>query len=198
MRYLSITLSGVALVFGMLVLFISFSAANSALSASEPIENSRKQFYMGERVLPDHIAYPALMIMDRTKLEVAPPQNKVLIKADYGQRRFEYSLALLEKEKPSLALTTMTKSQKYLIEAAQDAIAQQSSDAVKLYLHRSLLYYQAQMEQLKSEFDDHDRPVIDALIDQSQHLSTLLLSSLSDPEKANYPSSSPSLEAVTK
>lgn len=198
MIYLRVTLSGLALIFGILILVISFTAANSALSVNDPIENSRKQFYMGERVLPDHVAYPALMAMDRVKLELAPTPEQILIKADYAQRRFEYALALLEKDKPSLALTTLTKSHKYLIHAAEGSIKQNSSDAVKLYLYRSLVYYQAQMDQLKPQFVDSDRPVIDGLLEQSTFISQQLLSSMSNPERATLPASSTAQEALVE
>lgn len=195
MIYLRVTLSGLALILGVLILAISLSAANSALSANEPLENSRKSFYMGERVLPDHVAYPALMAMDRVKLELAPSSEQILIKAGYAQRRFEYTLALLEKDKPTLALSTLTKSHKYLIHAAEGSMRQNSSDAVKLYLYRSLVYYQAQMEQLKPQFVDSERTVIDQLLEQSTFISQQLVASMANPEKATLPTSSSTQEA---
>lgn len=198
MIYLRVFLSGLALTFGILILAISFTAANSALSASDPIENSRRSFYMGERVLPDHVAYPALMAMDRAKLELASPQEQILIKADYAQRRYEYALALLEKDQPSLALSTLTKSHKYLIDAAEDAIEQSSSDAVKLYLYRSMTYYQTQTTQLKHQFIDSDRSVIDGLLEQNALISHKLLESMSDSNKATLPIPSTAQEVIAE
>lgn len=112
----------VLLAFGGLILLVSLVAANSTLAGDRTRLMSRK-IYFSKTILPDNIFYPFMMISDRIKLATAGNEQKVLLQVEYAQRRSGYAVQLLEKKQPVLALTTMTKSQKYLFTAGNQVLA---------------------------------------------------------------------------
>ncbi len=176
MHYARLVLSSLALVLGVTILAISFSTANSGFASSGALETSRKQFYMGETILPDHVAYPVLMAMDRARLEMDTPSERIYTQVEYSQRRFEYALALIEKNNLPLAVSTLTKSQKYLFQAAEELQTTEASPTAVAYVIKALNYYRFQLEDLKASLDDNDRPMIDQLIEHNQILTDKLVS----------------------
>lgn len=114
------------LCFGTFILATSLMTANK-ISVGDGSRLMTRRMYVGEAILPDHVLYPALMIGDRVKLETASTENQVLLRVEYADRRFRYARELLEKEQPVLALTTLTKSQKYLFAASNEILANPSA-----------------------------------------------------------------------
>ncbi len=178
MRYLRWMLSSAALVLGVLILAISFSTANNALGSTEADDSAQKQFYMGQTILPDHLAYPVLMGMDRIRLETETPQEQVYTQVEYAERRFEYTLGLIDKGNTTLALSTLTKSQKYLFHAAQEAMETSAPDSTKEYIVKALQYYKDQLPKIKAEFPSTDWNAIDQMLEQNQIITAQLLGSL--------------------
>lgn len=117
MKKIRLTLSIGALLFALIVLFISLISTNQVISY-EDTATSRKRFYIGQTILPDHTAYPLVAAVDQILLLVAPSQKKISLKLTYGQIRMDYAQALMAKDEPSLTHTALTKSQKYLSSAA--------------------------------------------------------------------------------
>ena len=79
MKHARLVLSSLALICGLSILGLSLtSAVTSVQSATGSFEASNRRFYVNEEILPDHIAYPALMALDRAKLEAASPRNFAL------------------------------------------------------------------------------------------------------------------------
>ncbi|MDQ3008590.1 MAG: DUF5667 domain-containing protein [bacterium] len=168
MRHSRLLFSSIGLAFALLVLVVSFSTANTALSATGEFDASSRQFYMGQPVLPDHVAYPVVMAVDRAKLEMATPQERLYLQVSYANRRYEHSLELLKRDNPELALSTITKSQKYLMKAAQEALELDNSATARSFVAKTLEYYLYQLPQTKALFPDSDKPVIDQLILEEQ------------------------------
>lgn len=164
MQHVRLITSTVGLLLGCAILGVSLSAGNTMVqSAGTTFETSKKQFYINEALLPDHVAYPALMVVDRMKLEMDTPEERVYTQIEYARRRFEYAQALLEKGNTGLALTTVTKAEKYLINAAHDALKLEQGDAQRRFVYRTLVYYDADLQKLKPQFPDADRPMIEQL-----------------------------------
>lgn len=163
MRHARFLLSTVGLLFGFSVLAVSLSAGNSIALSSAPSETSKKQFYVNQTILPDHVAYPVLMAVDRVKLELDTDQERIYTQVEYAHRRFEYAHALMEKENFSLALTTITKAEKYLIQAAHDALRLENGHPQQQYVVKNLAFYDQRLEEIKHFFTDSDRVVIDEL-----------------------------------
>ncbi len=147
------------------ILGISLLASNSEVwSTTGSFETSQKQLYWSGEMLPDHIAYPVLMAVDRAKIETAEPSDRIYLQLEYGQRRYESAEALLDKNKSDLALTTMTKAQKYWLQAGQGALDNrlEVSDTVRQFTLRTIEFYEAELQKTKQRFGDADRAVIDS------------------------------------
>lgn len=172
MRHARFILSSAGLIFGFLVLGVSLSAGNTKVLSSSSPESSRKQLYVNQVILPDHVAYPVLMAVDRVKLELDSPQERVYSEVEYANRRFEYAQALIDKGDLSLAVTTITKAEKYLIQAAQHALQLEDSRSQRVYVLKTLVYYDSRLEELKPAFTNQDRAIIDQL---QQELKALII-----------------------
>jgi hypothetical protein len=99
--------------------FILLSSFNIS-SQSQMLDSGKlktRKFYVQKEILPDHSLYPLLMLVDRFRLEMADRERRVYLSVAYAKRRLFYATRLVEKCEMSLALTTFTKSQKYLNEA---------------------------------------------------------------------------------
>lgn len=143
------------------ILFISLSTVSAVQSASGV--DQPKHFYMEGTLLPDHVAYPIVMMVDRAHLEAATPVEQVYLKTEYANRRLEYAEKLLEKDNSNLAVTTITKSQKYLLSAARQAIENDMSDTVIKHVIATIEYHKEQTALLANQLSDNERAIIDGL-----------------------------------
>jgi len=167
MRVARFILSSLALLVGGGILFVSLAAGNSQVFSSTGDQpTSNKQFYLSQNILPDHVAYPALMAVDRVKLETAGSSERIYLQVDYAQHRFDAAHSLLEQNNAALALTTLTKSQKYLLHAGIEALQPEVSQSLKMYVLKSLNYYQKAIAGVRSSFNDSEREVIDRLLEE--------------------------------
>lgn len=166
MRVARFVFSSCALLAGSGILFVSLAAGNSQVFSSTDIPTSNKQFYLSQNILPDHVAYPVLMAVDRLKLETAGSSERIYLQVDYAQRRFESTKELVDRHNSSLALTTLTKSQKYLLNAAIEALEPEVSHSLKVYVVKSLNYYEKAIGELRASFTDSEREVIDQLLEE--------------------------------
>lgn len=143
------------------ILFISLSTVSAVQSASGV--DQPKHFYMEGTLLPDHIAYPIVMMVDRAHLESSTPIEQVYLKTEYANRRLEYAQKLLEKDNTNLAVTTLTKSQKYLLSAARQAIETDMSATVIKHVIATIEYHREQTALLAPKLPDNERAVLDGL-----------------------------------
>lgn len=178
MRHARFILSTVGLLFGFSVLAVSLTAGNSTVLSSTSDPSTKKEFYVNQTILPDHVAYPVLMAVDRAKLEMDSDSERVYTQIEYAHRRFEYAQALLEKENSSTALSTITKAEKYLIQAAHGALALENGVHQQQYVYRTLVYYDQRLEEFQPFFTDSERSVIDQLQQEIKVLKNQLESQL--------------------
>lgn len=113
-----------AILFG-LFLFTSSLVTQSQKEAVSAEKVSTKKFYFGEKILPDHIFYPLVMIVDKGLLSISSGDSKVFLQIRLAQDRMLTAKKLLEKGEETLALSTLTKSQKYLLLAMQDLFSKE-------------------------------------------------------------------------
>jgi hypothetical protein len=171
MKRLRFLLSSLALFVGLTIAGISFSAATSGEAYSENDHSaSSKKLYLNQKLLPDHLFYPVVAATDRTRLELATPIDRIYLQVQYGQRRFLYTKELLEKGHRSLALSTLTKSQKYFIIAAQEYLDQDLANSVGRFLVRAINYHLDQIGQIKSELNPQEVDVIEKLCQENRIL----------------------------
>ncbi len=103
---------------GIAVLAVSLIAANRSLTGGVDRAITRT-LYFGRPVLPDHVFYEVFMASDRVQYLAAPQNQKVLLAIKYAERRYQTGQLLLFEGQNELALTTFSKSQKYLFLAAE-------------------------------------------------------------------------------
>jgi hypothetical protein len=184
MERLRLLFSLVALVFGLGIVGISLSAVSPVLSSGGEFKESQRELYWNGAILPDHLAYPVVMLVDKVRLESASPSERVELQIEYSQRRLVYAEALLEDDKVELAHSTLTKSQKYLLQAANEAIANDVSVESREKLKHLLAERNTTLRELNMKFADSDRVAIDVLVAESEsaidHLQKSLANSPTD------------------
>lgn len=113
------------LLFGGMVLLASLLAANRT-STGDTTRLMARKIYFSKTILPDHVFYPIVMVSDRMKLETSTYEEQLVLRVEYAERRYQYAEKLLEKDQPELALTTISKAQKYLFAAGNGVLADPS------------------------------------------------------------------------
>ncbi|MEN8253804.1 MAG: hypothetical protein ABFQ62_05535 [Patescibacteria group bacterium] len=161
---LRLLLSVFAFSLGVMIVGVSLLTME-AISAGEN-NIASKELYIGQ-VLPDHIAYPLLMVMDRFYLETADEKERIYKQIEYSNRRLFYTQTLLaqgDAEKLPLALSTLTKAEKYLIKACLESMELTAPDkTTKDIVLRSLIHHHGQLGDLAHKFTDSQRSILDEL-----------------------------------
>ena len=120
-KYIRLLLSFFALLFGVVVLSISLLTTSSIRSYGGGSSTS-KSLYFDEAILPDHLLYPLVAVVDRLVLVSSSSEKQVQLMITFGQIRLEYAWGLLTKAKEEQALIALSKSQKYLNQAGYKII----------------------------------------------------------------------------
>lgn len=170
-------LSSLALLVAFSILTISLSTATTAQSATGSFEASKRQLYWGSEVLPDHLAYPVLMAVDRVKLESANPVERVYLQLEYGTRRLEYAQSLIDKKNQQLATTTATKGYKYILTAASESLQPDMPSSVRKYALKVMTYHDQTLSDIKKQLSDSERAVLDDLLHSTDDLKKQLQAS---------------------
>lgn len=183
MSKIKVIFAGLALLFGFFVFSTSVLLA-SQNEMHDTTNASERTFYAGT-ILPDHVFYPLIMIRDKFFLTLAQDAKKIKMRINFSEDRFQRAELLLEKGQEQLALTTLTKSQKYVIFAAQEyldyhnslteeqqqALSQQLGSDVLIALKQSTF----KLDGLQSKFKSVDTQPLEVLVDESNTLISLLL-----------------------
>lgn len=180
MQKSQIWLSLGALFLGVLVVAISIKTSVVVAYPSSALQASHRQFYLGSTILPDHIAYPLLMMVDRAQLKITPFPKNLWLQAEYGWRRLNYADQFLDKNQPTLALTAFTKSQKYFLNATQETLDVAASDEIKLMMLKHFTAYLWEAKNIADKFEGADKAVADHLIQECEVLKLRLSQSLSN------------------
>src|SRR5690554_2706228 len=109
-------------IFSIVALFaagaiLGLSLISSAMSVHSANGMNSRSLYIDDQILPDHISYPVLMAIDRLRLETASEIEQVYLQTEYANRRLAYATELFDRDQDELAVTTLTKAQKYLLHA---------------------------------------------------------------------------------
>jgi hypothetical protein len=152
-----------ALVAALGVLVISLSTVSSVQSSSGSTGFASKEFYLEGDVLPDHMAYMIVMTIDRIRLESSTPTDRVYLKTEYANRRLKYAQLLIEKDDFDLAVTTLTKAQKYLLSAGSDVVQLEMPVVINKHVLATTHYHLTQLDEFSDQLSDQQRAVIDGL-----------------------------------
>jgi hypothetical protein len=165
-------------IIAIVILLISlFSAAK--LGTDRDANASGRGFYWTKEILPDHVLYPFLMVIDRVALETThDPAQRIYMQVNYAHRRLISAQLLADKQKNSLALTTLTKAQKYLSQAAQDALTHQVSIPERRMVIKAIENQDQLAVQLAPHFTTYDQGVLNQLRSESKILAEKLANSI--------------------
>lgn len=151
-----------ALIFGSTIVAISLMSAASS-QAYQDDRMSKRKLYLGQEILPDNLFYPVLAVVDRARLEMAVPVDKIYLKIDCSNRRLGFAKQLLLNGEMELAQSTLTKSQKYLNSAAQDILSGAFSLDVRQYVLVSIDYHMGELQPLLDAFLPQQKSIVEAL-----------------------------------
>lgn len=159
-------LSVLALFAATAILAVSLTSSVMRVHSAEGLLN--KSFYMDDQILPDHISYPFLMAIDRLRLESASPTERVYLQTEYANRRLAYATELFNREQPDLAVTTLTKAQKYLLHASHHVLYEKENEKLRTHLRKTIDYHVRHIEKTlaSQEYSDSQRAAIDKLTEE--------------------------------
>lgn len=158
-----------SLLFGVGILGFSLLSASQPYAFDAPA-GDQTTMYVSSRMLPDHVLYPATMVVDRVALFISPQEEKAVKQVSFAFDRLEAVEQLLEKGKPQLALVTLKKSQHYLLLANDEARSQDLSAETLQYLRRALRAHIKRTTQLLSSFPMDDQQQVKDMLVQSTSL----------------------------
>lgn len=164
------------LVAGLILVISLFSAARFGSDRNSTA--SDLTWYWHRPILPDHLAYPLLMLVDRLALTTTKDISaRIHMQVNYGHRRLQSTLQLIEKKKPGLALTALTKAQKYLNQAAIEALGANVNSSDKRLVIIAIENQNIEIKKLKENFSDLDLNVTDQLARDAEILEEKLINS---------------------
>jgi len=163
-----------SILFGILIFTLSLiSYSNKQYVESERL--SSKKLYFGEKLLPNHIFYPFLMVVDKALISISTGESRVFLRIRMAQDRMISAKKLLEKDEEYLALSTLTKSQKYLILASNELFSQEDfSDETANALYVSLKDNTENLIKIEKMFKKLPTSPIADLIVESQTLLVII------------------------
>lgn len=82
---------------------------------------SNRRLYLSRQLQPDNVLYPARMAKDAVVFKTAPEEEQTALCREYAGERLDSVFVLIEREEFELALSTLTKAQKYMLTYCQTA-----------------------------------------------------------------------------
>lgn len=173
--FVSQSISSTALcLFAALILATSLVSSNRAVNGVKQ-RFSTQQFYWGKQVLPDHPFYMVLMARDRAMLWLASDEQEPHLRLRYAEKRYQVARKLAAQNKPELALTALSKSQIYVLDAARqlkaDGLTLEEKEALRATIDHSLY----RMELFTAQYPDLDTILLQSLREESSGLLGSLL-----------------------
>lgn len=158
---------------GVGIFFISLMGA-SQVSSHESESSTTKKLYFGQEILPDHLFYPILMMADKITLESSPPKEAVYREVHYSLDRLDSAARLLEKGDHERALSTLTKSQKYLLAAGHTVQENNLTASERLYVKSAIAHQSEETEKLLPKFSDAEIAIISNILEETRALAAQL------------------------
>ncbi len=135
---------------------------------------STLEFYVGKQILPDHPFYSVLMARDRIKLWVASDEEEPRLRLQYAERRYQFARELAAAQKNDLAISTLSKSQTYALEAVRQFQVQGMSDSERTELRSAIEHSLYRMELFQAQYPELNTSMLQSLrAETSQLLKTL-------------------------
>jgi hypothetical protein len=156
---------------GVVILLLSLLTANNLKMNGTEVSTEQWKFYLGRDILPDNILYPLLMIRDRVRLDSAAPREQVALKLEYAEERYKTAEELLRRDRGLLAVSTLTKSQKYIISAGYQSleVAELSKDDIQK-VRNAVDHSLFRIDSFSKENPEHNQSIITQLREETRIL----------------------------
>lgn len=154
------------------ILATSLISTNRAASGVQD-RISTLNFYWGKTVLPDHPAYAFLMARDRIVLWLASDEEEPRLRLQYGEHRYQVAHELALQHKNDLAVSTLSKSQTYVLQGVTQMQARGLSTEERKSLYAALDHSLYRMELFHQQYPALDTPMLRSLREETaQRLSS--------------------------
>lgn len=159
------------------VMLVSLQSANRRyLNSGSQDKLLTSKLYVAREILPDHTLYPALMAVDRMRLELAEPAQRSSLMVAYANRRLFYTKRLLEKDQHELAFITLSKAIKYYNDALilsinsfdKNLLSDQENSQIAFMVADSVFELFVFVGKHKDKFSNEERGVLDLLLEQTK------------------------------
>ncbi len=162
------SLSSTALcIFAALILATSLVSSNRAVNGAKE-RFSTLEFYWGSQLLPDHPFYAVLMARDRAQLWLAGADKEPTLRFQYAEKRYQAARSLAIKNKPDLAISTLSKSQIYVLDAARQLQVNGLTAEERVQLRSALDHSLYRLELFQDQHPDLDTELLRSLRSETQ------------------------------
>jgi len=119
-------------------------------------------------ILPDHPLYVLGMVSDRIDLWLAGPEERFLLKLHNADVRLSTAQILVSRKRLGLAVTTITKAEKYIISAAEEipTLPNEKQDDARGKLMNTIETHEGLLVAMKPLFTGPQQATIDRLLEQ--------------------------------
>lgn len=148
--------------FAALILTTSLVSSNRAANGAQQ-RFSTLQFYWGKQVLPDHPFYSVLMARDRVGLWLASDDREPRLRLQYAERRYQIARELAAQDKAELAISTLSKSQTYVLDAVRQLEATELSPQERVELRFAIEHSLYRMELFHEQYPALDTSMLQSL-----------------------------------
>lgn len=161
------SLSSTALcLFAALILAASLVSSNRAMSGTKQ-RLSTLEFYWGTQLLPDHPFYLVLMARDRATLWLASSEREPQLRLQFAEKRFQTARTLAQQQKNDLAISTLSKSQIYVLDAARQLEVKGMTAAQREALRSVLDHSLYRLELFNQQYPELDTSMLQSLREET-------------------------------
>lgn len=156
------------LIFGSGILYSSIYSVNRSLTNQASGRLCAKEWYWSDQLLPDHPLYPALMVRDKISLWAAPDDQRQRRQLLYAQERLDSARQLAAKGNMDLAVSTLSKSQLYLLTVAKDSREDHFKHVLPGEIGKALETSLSDISALITQYPQLNAPVVQSLLGAGQ------------------------------
>lgn len=145
-------------------------AAEISPSEEQPVEEKVDYYLVYPGILPDHFLYPLKMVRDRIWLILTTgPKRKAEVMLLFADKRLGAGKALIEGGKEKLGITTLTKGEKYLEQAAgQLKLAKDKDTLLMEKLTKAAAKHEEVLQELKEKVSIEEWGVMDKMLEKNK------------------------------
>ncbi len=166
--FFSLTLAAFVIFLSLWRLNLSMLGPDERDSTASVSAGERLRQLFTPPILPDHPLYVLGMVSDRLDLWLASPEERFMLKLEYADVRLATSQALVERGRPGMAITTLTKAEKYIISAAEEIqnLDESKKESARVKLLNTIKVHRGVLSSMKPSFSGPQQATIDRFIEQ--------------------------------